>query len=420
MNFRTAVYFALVLAWLAIPLYGCSDSGGIVDAGDAGDAFDASDGGPDAADEGLIDGDHDDGQDAGDDAAPDGTGPLDGAGGDDNDAGDGGDGDGGGDVGDAGDDDIVVPIVTCADPPPPGAELADPPPTYSEGACPQLVAGRNVLPSGGHDREFLLIVPENLSPDESLPLVFMWHWLAGEAQSFADKGQVQQAVNQMRFLAAIPEARGDLLFVWPVLNPPLNSDERHDEELTFFDDMLACIAEQYNINTECVSSAGVSAGGLWTTHLAQHRSRHLASFQSLSGGVGPVAAGYIPIREWEGMERALPALVMWGGPTDFCIVPFASASLNLEEKLDEGGHYVLECIHNCSHAEPPFEPPAGYSAYAGLWDFALTHPFWLHAGVSPYQATGLPETLPEWCGQGTGSATIRDGECEGGLLGSCQ
>jgi hypothetical protein len=223
----------------------------------------------------------------------------------------------------------------------------------------------------------------------------------------------------MRYLAVIPEARGDLLFKWPFLDPPMNSNARRDEELRFFDDMLACVSEQFNVNESCVSSVGVSAGGLWTSHLAQLRSRHLASFLSLSGGTGPAGLGLIPVRRWEGAEHALPALVLWGGPTDFCVVDFATTSHNLEEGLVAGGHYLVECIHNCSHAQPPFEPPPGSSAFEGMWDFALSHPYWLADGDSPYLTDGLPETLPEWCGVGMGGATIRAGDCEGGLLGDC-
>ena len=196
-------------------------------------------------------------------------------------------------------------------------------------------------------------------------------------------------------------------------------DGRVNEEVRFFDDMLACVAEQFPVNRSCVSTVGVSAGGLWVSQLGPRRSRVLASFLSLSGGVGQDGDWLNPIRTWAGAAHHLPALVLWGGPTDFCGVGFDATSRHLEDALGADGHFLVECIHNCSHAEPPFDPTPGESTYSFLWRFALDHPFWLRDGESPYQAIGLPPGAPAWCGLGAGSASIRSGECEGGILGSC-
>jgi hypothetical protein len=115
----------------------------------------------------------------------------------------------------------------------------------------------------------------------------------------------------------------------------------------------------------------------------------------------------------------MPAVVLWGGPTDWCGVSFSTCSDYLEDALVSNGNFFVECIHNCAHAEPPLDPPPGMSQYGGLWRFALDHPYWLEDGESPYLATGLPASMPTWCGIGPGSATIRSGMCEGGPLGSC-
>jgi hypothetical protein len=307
--------------------------------------------------------------------------------------------------------------VTCADPAPPGADVADPAPTYSGGSCPTLAAGRNVIRSGGADRAFLIVEPAALDPSERLPVVFMWHWLGGSASGFLTRGDVQAGADEARFLAVIPESKGDLRTQWPYLT--IDSDARLEEEGVFFDDMLACIAEQYDVNLDCVSSAGVSAGALFTSQLAQIRSRRLASVIVLSGGVGTAGDFLNPVREWDGAAHAMPAIVLWGGPSDWCGVDFNRLSMNLERSLTAGGHFFLECVHNCSHSQPPLVPPPGESEFGSLWGFALDHPFWLRDGESPYLATGLPANLPPWCGVGMGSATIRSGMCEGGTFGSC-
>jgi poly(3-hydroxybutyrate) depolymerase len=279
------------------------------------------------------------------------------------------------------------------------------------------VNGRNSIVSEGEDRELILVVPDALGPDEVLPVVFLWHWLGGEAQDFFERAEVQAAADAERFIAVIPEAKGDLQLKWPY--SLVDSDDRIDEEAAFFDDMLACVADQYAVNRSCVSSAGVSAGALWTSQLAPRRSGLLASFISLSGGVGADGDWFNPIQEWAGAAHAMPALVLWGGPTDFCGVNFQATSQHLEDALAADEHFLLECVHDCSHAEPPLVPPDGMSKYSMLWRFVLDHPFWLDAGASPYQAGGLPAEFPAWCALGAGNARIRDGECDGGVLGSC-
>jgi hypothetical protein len=93
----------------------------------------------------------------------------------------------------------------------------------------------------------------------------------------------------------------------------------------------------------------------------------------------------------------------------------------LEGALATEGAFVEECIHNCMHSLPPFAAPPGGGQFDALWDFALSHPYWLDDGESPYQVTGLPAGTPEWCAIGSGRAVERVGECPGTtpILGRC-
>ncbi|HUJ59154.1 MAG TPA: hypothetical protein VLX92_11700 [Kofleriaceae bacterium] len=308
----------------------------------------------------------------------------------------------------------------CDMPPPEGAPQPTPPELPVAG-CPSLAAGMNTMTSGTVSRQFLLVVPANLQPSEKLPVMFMWYWLGGSADDFLNEGEVQAAADDERFLAVIPVAIGaDVLGTsfntqWPfdiTQLPP-----RMDQEFQFFDDMLACVEQQYNVNQNCVSTAGVSAGALFTDQLTQAKSERLSSFISLSGGVSATV-----IKPWKGATHKLPAIVLWGGDGPpkmdgvkdilgcFGIgMDFSVASHTLEDGLTADGHFFVECIHNCGHVEPPVDPPPGESKFAGVWEFAWNHPFWLPPGQSPYLQTGLPDTLPAWCGIGAGGATPRSG-----------
>jgi predicted esterase len=205
-------------------------------------------------------------------------------------------------------------------------------------------------------------------------------------------------------LAVIPEHKGDLSTRWPYT--VVDGNARFEEEYRFFDDMLACVAEAYPIERSCVGSAGVSAGALFTGQLGSGRGQFLSSIMSLSGGTGGV------IRNWGGSPHKMPAFVLWGGPNDTCgPVNFQETSVNLEAALTSQGHLVLECLHNCGHASPPFDQPATTTDFAPLWKFFLDHPYWVDPGTSPWQLEDLPEGMPTWCSIGAGSATMRMGEC---------
>ena len=306
----------------------------------------------------------------------------------------------------------------CDQTPPVGAPVPAMPAPPAAG-CPTLAGGMNSFTSSNKTREFILVLPENPQPGEAFPVLFMWHWIGGNANSFLERGEIQVAATEQRFIGVIPVAIGADVFGldtrWPF--DITQSAARMNEEYTFFDDMLACVAAQYTVNESCVSSVGVSAGALFTDQLAQARSETLSSFISLSGGVGATI-----IKPWTGASRALPALVLWGGDgppaqdgvRDIlgCVgigMDFAVASAQLESALVSDGHFLIECKHNCGHVEPPLDPVPGQSRYASIWEFALNHPFWLPTGTSPYEDIGLPEAMPAWCGVGVGGAEPRTG-----------
>ncbi|MFV8748974.1 hypothetical protein ACNOYE_00325 [Nannocystaceae bacterium ST9] len=314
-------------------------------------------------------------------------------------------------TGDGDGDPPMLPL--CGTEPPEGAELAPPLPTYA-GTCPILEPGElNLIDTGGGERSFILVVPSDLAEGEVLPVMAMFHWLGADANSFYERAEVQAAVDYYRFIAIIPNGRDIDDFVpfrWPFAVSDL--DFLMDQDFDFFDDMLACVAEQFDVDKECVSAMGVSAGAMFSSMLASRHGDRLASYISLSGGVGGL------IKPWQTGGNVMPAMVLWGGRQDFCIaIDFAVASKQLEMDLEAAGHPVVECIHNCTHATPPFEPPIDQPdlpTFAPTWEFMLAHPYWLEDGYSPYsEFDSMPAPWPEWCAFGANHAVERVGECMG-------
>lgn len=315
--------------------------------------------------------------------------------------------DGGEDAGPAVIDPATIAAASCSGPVPAGAPTADALPTYA-GTCPALATGGayTTITSSGSPRKFLVYAPASVQPNEKLPVVFLWHWLGGDPEDMANVTKITETVEQRRFVAVIPAPKGDGLFRWPF--EASTSQARVDEELAFFDDMLACVAVAKPVNKECVSSMGVSAGALWTAQLASGRSRRLASFISLSGGTGGV------IRPWTSAPHRMPGLVLWGGKDDVFpnkttpLMNFERASKNLESALATDSHFLVECVHNCGHAVPPLDtPPAGTPTFDMVWQFVLKNPFWLGAGKSPLSTGSLPSVFPAWCAVGQGNAVAR-------------
>ncbi len=299
-----------------------------------------------------------------------------------------------GDTGDTGSTDDADDALTAHPTTPPAL------PTYSEGACPALRGGATLeetentgFLSSGNERSFRLLVPESYDGSTPMPLVFAWHWLNASSDSFISQGEMESAVEQMDFIAVFPDDIEDAyLFNWPFFEV-----DDAEQELVFFEDLLACVSEQYTIDPAQVHGIGVSAGGLWLTYLSTtERVQHFASIMTLSGGLGE-AYGFWEM-DWQPQERKFPALVLNGGDSDWFGIDFHAASERYAAALLEDGHFVVTCEHTEGHAMPPMEPPVkGQTTFYALWQFMLDHPYSLDAGESPYE-DGLPDFFPEWCG----------------------
>lgn len=312
---------------------------------------------------------------------------------------------------------------TCSDTPLRGSPEAPDPKAYTGGTCPTLTTGSSTesqIMSSGVQRKFMVIVPDAINPGEKLPVVFLWHWLGGSADQFYGIIDGQNAVNQGRYIAIIPEAIGgtsespgsNAISKWRGWAAP-NPQSMEDEEAAFFDDMLSCVSAQFPVNKNCVSSAGVSDGALWTSQLIGARADYLASAVVLSGGVAdPGDENSALIKPYIPASRPLPVLVLWGGAADICIIlKFQTATKALERHLVDEGHFILECDHNCGHSIPPIDVVAGESLLSPFIDFITHHPYWTPPGHSSYETAGLPVGLPSWCAIGAGSAVERTGAC---------
>ena len=243
--------------------------------------------------------------------------------------------------------------------------------------CPgTLVDGTNVgFPSAGYDRDLILVVPSYHDSAAQWPVVFVWHWLGGSAPEMLAASGFEARAEQDGVIVVAPESRRLPLTEWEFTNanPAANPD------VIFFDDMLACLTEQYNADPDRIFSTGMSAGGLWTSYIGMFRADVHAATAPASGGLFVL---------WDPPATKPPAAVIWGGTADMCCtVDFNQMAMDLIADLRSNDQFVVQCNHGMGHTWP-YPETGDY-----VWQFFLDHP----RGIAPEPYTALPAVFPSYC-----------------------
>ena len=171
--------------------------------------------------------------------------------------------------------------------------------------------------------------------------------------------------------------------------------EHLEDDLHLIDEVIACALEQERIDPRRIHMAGLSAGAMNTAQMSFRRSRYVASIAIYSGGM----TDRVPDPGNDEPSNKFSALIFHGGADDVLLdIPtstgvydfdFVTSSGEYRDRLDENGHYWIECNHGLGHSLPPEEAPAA------VWRFLQDHPFGTEP--SPYVAGGLPAEMPDYC-----------------------
>ncbi len=258
-----------------------------------------------------------------------------------------------------------------------GSSAPTPPPVpnYSGGgACPKLSAGNNKIWSWGETRKVDVYLP---ATPKGAPLLFLWHGLGDTKENFGKGMNAQGIASALGAVVLVPQG-GLKLTGW---GWGTNDDATLDVAL--FDDLLSCVDQQYDIDNERVWSMGFSAGALWTSWLAMHRSTYLSAAVAWSGGAGDSANKY------KKPKRKIPVLLAWGGPQDVAGVKFEEMTKHMGASLKSDGHYVVMCNHNLGHTIPQ-------NGLVWAFDFLKRHPW--DVGTSPLLGDAEAQKLyPSYC-----------------------
>jgi polyhydroxybutyrate depolymerase len=130
-------------------------------------------------------------------------------------------------------------------------------------------------------REFILYVPASYNGTASVPLVFSFHGLGGNAQVQMEDHDFRPVADTAGFIVAHPLGEPVIGPVrgWNFGNPSLPDD------VLFTSEMIDTIATDFNINLDRVYACGMSYGGFFSVFLAGQLSDRIATIASVAGTI---------------------------------------------------------------------------------------------------------------------------------------
>jgi predicted esterase len=239
--------------------------------------------------------------------------------------------------------------------------------------CPELTGGQNNgFPSGGVERAFEVILPEDITDAETLGLAVLYHGRGGDPQGLIEGTPLPGLATEHRFIFVVPQGldQGGS-DGWDVLNT-------ESVDIALFDDIVTCVGNSWVVDPVRIHVAGLSNGGLFTATLSSVRADVLAAVAPASGGL------FTP---YSFPDTKVPAMVVWGGVEDAALdTNFALLSMELIDNYVENEQFVVACNHNLGHRLDP-----------DMWSWIVRF-LADHAGRDTPYPEALPEGLyPEFC-----------------------
>jgi polyhydroxybutyrate depolymerase len=128
--------------------------------------------------------------------------------------------------------------------------------------------------SGGVDRQYKLIVPNEPVATEPMPLVLGLHGRGSGMDGFARMSQIEAAAERERFVAIVPQGLGDV---------PMWDLQADGADVTFLNDVLDTVERNVCIDTAREYVTGFSMGAMMTTLLSCIEPERFAAAAPVAG-----------------------------------------------------------------------------------------------------------------------------------------
>lgn len=137
----------------------------------------------------------------------------------------------------------------------------------------------DTLSIDGLERDLILYVPDSYTPGTPMPLVMNFHGYSSNAGQQMFYGSLGTQAQEAGFLVVHPNGTLDDMNVthW---NAGWGSTV---DDVSFVDQMLDSLAEDYSIDQERIYSTGMSNGGFFSYYLACELGHRIAAIASVTG-----------------------------------------------------------------------------------------------------------------------------------------
>ena len=145
---------------------------------------------------------------------------------------------------------------------------------------------RQVITHDGLQRSYILHLPSSYNPNDSYPLVLVFHGGGGNAESMQEISNFTQKADDENFIVVYPDGTGKLkrrLLTWNCGFCCGYALENNIDDIGFIRDLIEHLQEKYEINPNMIYATGLSNGGIMSYYLG-------AELSDIFAAIAPVAA----------------------------------------------------------------------------------------------------------------------------------
>ncbi len=171
---------------------------------------------------------------------------------------------------------------------------------------------------GGLERTYELYVPEGITADEEVPLVFVFHGYGGNAQAARLISGFNRFANNNHFIVVYPNGTGESpdALSWNGGRCCFYARDHDIDDVAFVRQMVEEIEAQYSIDPQRVYATGMSNGGIFSYRLACEMADTFAA-------IAPVAGSFL----YDTCQPTEPISVLHIHGLDDDVVPYDGVNL---------------------------------------------------------------------------------------------
>ncbi len=148
---------------------------------------------------------------------------------------------------------------------------------------------RQVFTHDGLQRSYILHLPSSYNPNDSYPLVLVFHGGGGNAENIQEITNFSQKADDENFIVVYPDGAGKLkrrLLTWNCGFCCGYALENNIDDIGFIRELIEHLQEKYQINPNMIYATGLSNGGIMSYYLGAELSDILAAIAPVAAQIG--------------------------------------------------------------------------------------------------------------------------------------